>query len=118
MPYLTCIVAAFDTETRTLVYTNAGHPPVLLTGPSGMRRLCRGGPPAGLLANATFEEGLLTVNRGDTCVLFSDGVTEALDETPVEGLLGAADLSARSAAEICDRVMGAALGARGPTAAQ
>ena len=115
-PYLTCIVAAFDLQARTLTYTNAGHPPGMLVGPAGTRRLCRGGPPAGLFANVTFEEGFLTVSRGDTCLLFSDGVTEALEDLPVEGLLGAADLSALSAAEICDRVMGAALGARGPAA--
>jgi len=59
------------------VYANAGHnPPVLLSNGS-QRRLSTGGPAVGMLDNAVFEEETVSMHRGDTIVMFSDGVTEA-----------------------------------------
>ena len=116
-PYLTCLVARFNLPARTLVYTNAGHPPGLLFGDGGLQRLDRGGPPAGLLADAKYEEACLTIERGDTCVLVSDGVTEGLDDVSLDVRLAEdEELGDAPAAEICARVMGAALAGHGPSA--
>ena len=111
-PYLTCLVARFDLPARTLVYTNAGHPPGFLFGDRRRHRLDRGGPPAGLLPDAAYEEAWMRIERGDTCVLVSDGVTEAgvsLDRLAVPAL------AAASASDICARVMAAAQPGRGPS---
>ena len=117
-PYLTCLVARFNLSTRTLVYTNAGHPPGFLFGDGGRQRLDRGGPPAGLLPDAAYEEACFRIDGGDTCVLVSDGVTEALDEGSLEDRLAVAARGAVSAADMCARVMAAALAGRGPSSAQ
>ena len=66
------------------VYSNAGHNPPLLLARDGIRRLTMGGPVLGALAESTFEEDSLLLNQQDTIVMFSDGVTEALDSTSTE----------------------------------
>ncbi len=62
-----------------LTYTNAGHNPPILAGGGGLRRLETGGLILGLFPNATYEEETLQLEDGDTLVIFSDGVTEALN---------------------------------------
>lgn len=62
-----------------LTYCNAGHNPPMLVGSSGVRRLETGGLILGLFPHATYEEETLQLEDGDTLVVFSDGVTEALN---------------------------------------
>ena len=62
-----------------LTYCNAGHNAPLLVGASGIRRLETGGVVLGLFDSATFDEETLTLQPGDLVVLFSDGVTEAMN---------------------------------------
>jgi serine phosphatase RsbU (regulator of sigma subunit) len=114
MPYVTCIVAAFDLRAHTLTYSNAGHPPGILVGPSGVRHLSWGGPPAGLLRDVEFHQEILRLNAGDTCLLVSDGVTEALEGVPLENRLEAATVPGASASQVCEGVMAQALQGDGP----
>ena len=115
MPYVTCIVAIFNLPDHSVVYANAGHPPGMILGPAGTRQLARGGPPAGLLIDATYEQEILTVHDGDTCLLVSDGVTEALDGVSLEDALSPSDEDRPTAANVCDTVLTKALSGRGPT---
>ena len=62
-----------------LTYSNAGHNPPILIGRNGVRRLETGGLILGLFPHATYEEETLQLEDGDTLVVFSDGVTEALN---------------------------------------
>jgi sigma-B regulation protein RsbU (phosphoserine phosphatase) len=62
-----------------LTYTNAGHNPPILLGRGGIRRLETGGLILGLFPHAAYEEETLQLEDGDTLVVFSDGVTEALN---------------------------------------
>ena len=78
--YLTCIIARLDSASRTLTYANAGHPSGVLVGPLGRRLLSRGGPPAGLFAETTYETEILAIADGDLGVLVIDGITEAIDK--------------------------------------
>jgi phosphoserine phosphatase RsbU/P len=68
----------------TLTYTNAGHNPPFVVGPSGVRRLEDGGPVIGLLEFAPYSQRTVTLVPGDTVVVFSDGVSEALDSAGEE----------------------------------
>ena len=77
--YVTCIVAMVDPAKRSLVYVNAGHPAGVLWSPQGARGLRVGGPPAGLLPDAQFDEEVIAFGEGDLVVFVSDGITEALD---------------------------------------
>ena len=116
MAYVTGIVAAVNHRAHTLVYSNAGHPPGILLGPTGTRRLDRGGPPAGLFPSATFDQESLWLQAGDLCLMVSDGVTEALDAVPLEERLTTATVSTASAAKLCEDLMSQALRGRGPSA--
>ena len=66
------------------VYSNAGHNPPLLLAREGIRRLTTGGPVLGALPESKFEQDGVSLNQQDTIVLFSDGVTEALDSAGME----------------------------------
>ena len=62
-----------------LIYCNAGHNPPLLLGEDGVRRLDKGGMILGLFDDATFEEERVRLRPGDTLIVFSDGISEALN---------------------------------------
>jgi serine phosphatase RsbU (regulator of sigma subunit) len=115
--YVTCIVASFDLNARTLAYTNAGHPVGVVAGPSGTRYLSQGGPPAGLLPGAEFEQDVAPLHTGDLCLLVSDGVTESLEagaSQERELLAAGARDGAASVEEICQFVMTRAMAGQGP----
>jgi sigma-B regulation protein RsbU (phosphoserine phosphatase) len=59
--------------------TSFRHNRPFLVGRDGVRRLEAGGPILGLFPHATYEEETLQLEDGDTLVVFSDGVTEALN---------------------------------------
>jgi serine phosphatase RsbU (regulator of sigma subunit) len=63
----------------TLTYCNAGHNPPQLLPRGHLRRLDMGGPVLGLLKFATFDEEQVPLADGDVLVVFSDGVSEALN---------------------------------------
>jgi sigma-B regulation protein RsbU (phosphoserine phosphatase) len=63
----------------SLTYCNAGHNAPLLVSDSGIRRLETGGVVLGLFEHASYEEETVQLKPGDLIVLFSDGVTEAMN---------------------------------------
>jgi predicted ester cyclase len=65
-------------------YCNAGHNPPLLVGRRGVQRLERGGLILGAFTNAAFEEETVRLEPDDVLVVFSDGVTEALNTDGAE----------------------------------
>jgi serine phosphatase RsbU (regulator of sigma subunit) len=67
-----------------LAYCNAGHNPPFLFSRDGTRRLEAGGLVLGLFANATYDEEVVQLAPGDTVIVFSDGVSEALNEAGEE----------------------------------
>ena len=71
------------TRDGRLIYSNAGHnPPMLFTAArtgSPVRRLEEGGVPLGLFPDAEFLEETIQLRAGDVLVLFSDGVSEAVN---------------------------------------
>lgn len=81
--FVTAFYALLTPEGQ-LTYSNAGHnAPVLLTK-EGARRLETGGMVLGLFEHAPFDEETVTLSAGDTLVVFSDGVTEAVDASGEE----------------------------------
>ena len=93
-----------------LTYCNAGHNPPILVGRNSVRRLETGGLILGLFPHATYEEETLQLEDGDTLVVFSDGVTEALnaggDEFGEERLLPCIDEHLGCATDVLlDRIL-------------
>src|SRR5690349_323848 len=62
-----------------LTYCNAGHNPPFVIGKSGVKRLGEGGPVVGLLEFAPYDQESVQLEAGDTVIVFSDGVSEALN---------------------------------------
>jgi sigma-B regulation protein RsbU (phosphoserine phosphatase) len=116
--YVTCIVAIVDPERRSLAYVNAGHPAGVLWNPAGARSLRVGGPPAGLLANAVFEQETLAFGDGDVVVFVSDGITEALNasgDAAVDVIAAQIEQPGmRTPDAVCARLMSAARRGPGP----
>jgi serine phosphatase RsbU (regulator of sigma subunit) len=76
--FATGVYGALSNSGR-LTYCNAGHnPPVLLTR-RGVKRLETGGLILGLFAQAAYEQETVSLEPGDVLVVYSDGVTEALN---------------------------------------
>ena len=120
-PYVTCLVCTFDLTARTVTYTNAGHPHGIVAGRAGTRHLHRGGPPAGLFANAEFDRERVQLHGGDVCLLVTDGVTEALEgDRSLERDLEVSRERERPgyAAQLCQAVMTRALSGHGPGGAE
>jgi sigma-B regulation protein RsbU (phosphoserine phosphatase) len=63
----------------TFTYSNGGHNPPFLITKDGVKRLETGGLILGLFGHAEYEEETLQLEPGDVLVVFSDGVSEAVD---------------------------------------
>ena len=60
-----------------LAYVNAGHnPPLLIRADGTVETLNEGGMVLGLFDSVPYAEGTAELRRGDTLLVFSDGVTE------------------------------------------
>jgi sigma-B regulation protein RsbU (phosphoserine phosphatase) len=77
--FVTLFYGVLDTKQGELVYANAGHEhPMLLRGDgSDPVMLGTTGPILGLAPEATYRARRVSVCRGDTLVLYTDGFTEA-----------------------------------------
>jgi sigma-B regulation protein RsbU (phosphoserine phosphatase) len=77
--YATMFLAEIDAGERTLRYVNAGHNPPLFITPRGISfaDLTMGGPPVGLLQDATYDSGGLPLAERSVVLIYTDGVVEA-----------------------------------------
>jgi sigma-B regulation protein RsbU (phosphoserine phosphatase) len=77
--FVTLFYAELDAATHRLAYVNAGHvPPYRVARDGTVSRLREGGPATGLLPEASYEVGELTLEPGELVAMVTDGVTEAM----------------------------------------
>ena len=76
--FATAFYGVLDPDGR-LAYCNAGHNPPFVFSTKGVRRLDVGGTVLGLFDDASYEQEVVALDAGDSVVVFSDGVSEALD---------------------------------------
>ncbi len=74
--FATFFIATYDSGTRTLRYTNAGHLPAFLICKSGSEKLDIGGMVLGVVEDYVYEEGSLTVSPDSLLIGYSDGLIE------------------------------------------
>jgi sigma-B regulation protein RsbU (phosphoserine phosphatase) len=74
--YATLFYAIYDSEAKTLTYTNAGHLPPIFISDGSVSSLDEGGTVVGLFEDAKFTECTLQVKTGSLLVAYSDGLTE------------------------------------------
>jgi sigma-B regulation protein RsbU (phosphoserine phosphatase) len=78
--YVTAFYGILDASNRTLAYTNAGHnPPLLLDAKGNAQFMDKGGVPLGIFRDTRYHEYYLTLEPDEVLVLYTDGVTEAMN---------------------------------------
>jgi len=82
--FVTFFLGAFDPATRMFTFCNAGHqPPLVLHKTNGSKEsaemLLPTGAAIGLVEEAEFKENAVELQAEDLLVLYTDGVTEAVD---------------------------------------
>jgi len=74
--FATFFIAVYDSATRTLRYTNAGHLPGLLITNGTAKHLDVGGMVLGVMEDYVYEEGSVVVPPNALLVEYSDGLIE------------------------------------------
>jgi sigma-B regulation protein RsbU (phosphoserine phosphatase) len=78
--FVTGFYGILDATNRTLAYSNAGHNPPFLIDVDGTAHFEeRGGVPLGMFRDTRYYEYYATINSGQLLVLYTDGVTEAMN---------------------------------------
>ena len=81
--FVTFFIGAFDSSTKTLTFSNAGHlPPLVLhknkSKKEAVEMLWPTGAAIGLVEEAEFAQKTIELHEEDLLVLYTDGVTEAV----------------------------------------
>ncbi len=83
--FITLFLARVDKNNQSLTYVNAGHNlPFVIRKDGTTMRLEIGGLLLGVMKSATYEEGIVQLAAGDVLVLFTDGVSEAMNPDGIE----------------------------------
>jgi len=88
--FVTLVLAVLDPATRRLTYARAGHNPPVWRKPATNETVLLRAPGLGLglnkgkLFDATLKPETITLERGDCVVFYSDGITEAMNESNTE----------------------------------
>ena len=79
MMFVTVLYAVYDPRTRAYTYANGGHDSPLVVHADGSAKLLphTGGVALGVLPDVQYESHTVTLQEGDTVLLYTDGVTEA-----------------------------------------
>lgn len=76
--FASAVYLVIDLETREARGCSAGHAGPLRVGPTSWREQDGSGPVLGVFEDAEFEEFTFTMEPGETLVVYSDGVEQAL----------------------------------------
>jgi len=81
--YATLFLLVYDEQHKTLFYTNAGHPVAYLwkNKEKNVRSLDKGGLPVGMFEDEKYENEQIQLHTGDVLVIYTDGVTEARNDS-------------------------------------
>lgn len=86
--FITATLAMIDTEKKLIKICRAGHPSTLLINSSNCEKIKSAGIGLGLdrgdIFESTLEEETLPITNGDLLVIYSDGISEAMNEKQLE----------------------------------
>jgi len=78
--FITFFYGILDTEHRTFTFCNAGHnPPYRFNASNSIDELMTGGIILGMMPDMPYEMETISLCPGDRLVLYTDGITEAMD---------------------------------------
>jgi len=99
--FVTAFVSIYSSADKTLSYTSCGHEPalVLRKNDGAVEILQADGVPLGVSENAEYSENVVTLDDGDTLLLYTDGLSESGNRrSNLLGTQGLIDLFSKSAA--------------------
>jgi serine phosphatase RsbU (regulator of sigma subunit) len=98
--FITFCYCMIDTKDNWLTYASAGHcPPILFHRSGEAVPLKEGGTPLGIFPDRKYEDAGLQLESGDRLVLYTDGLTEAMNSDEQEfGDLRLVELGSRNIA--------------------
>jgi len=83
--FITFFIGVLDLDDRTFIYVNAGHnPPYVFHPDQTLATLDEGGLILGMMPDAPYQSDSVTLNAGDLVVMFTDGVSEAMNQDEEE----------------------------------
>jgi len=110
--YATGFYLLFDAEKGIMSYTNAGHCPMILYRASTdeFEFLDTEGMPIGIMSGVEYGQNYTVVEKGDIAILYTDGITEAMnskhEEFGFERLKEVIrERKRESSKEICNRIL-------------
>ena len=78
--FATLFYGILDTKHHSLAFSNAGHDnPFVMNQGVQKARLNAGGIPLGMMEEFSFEDDSVSLALGDTIILYSDGIPEAMN---------------------------------------
>jgi phosphoserine phosphatase RsbU/P len=118
--FVTLFYGVLDPVRHSLCFSNAGHDaPMLMKSDGTLRRLETGGIVLSILEDFPYEEDCVDLDPGDFFVIYSDGITEAINAN--QELFGEARLldtirqhRDASAVQIIDHIVAAVRAYAGP----
>jgi sigma-B regulation protein RsbU (phosphoserine phosphatase) len=83
--FITFCYCTIDTTDNRLTFASAGHmPPILFHKSGDAVPLKEGGPPLGIFPNQNYQDVGLQLESGDRLILYTDGLTEAMNSDEQE----------------------------------
>ena len=80
--FVTCFLAIIDKRNGKIIYTNAGHNPPVVGSNGNFRFLeCKSGFLLGCFEDCFLEDEETTLQPGESITLYTDGITEARNES-------------------------------------
>jgi PAS domain S-box-containing protein len=88
--FVTLALYRFDSEAGTLCFVNAGHTPGLLVRKEGdqVEAISGDNLPIGVIPEEIYVEKTLLISSGDALLVYSDGITESMNNRMEEFGLG------------------------------
>jgi serine phosphatase RsbU (regulator of sigma subunit) len=80
--FITFFFGVLNQATNEIVFHNAGHVPPILVSPDGnieMLGESKIGLPLGVMDDTEYPESSFTIQNGQTLVIISDGITDAMN---------------------------------------
>lgn len=102
--FISCFLCDLNMTTGELRYVNAGHnPPIIIAKEGKVRRLDPTGFCLGMFPSVSYEVNQIAVEKGETIVLYTDGITDTRDlsnqDFGEDKLIGLLKKSAKKPAE-------------------
>ncbi len=105
--FVTVFYAVWEPNTRLLTYANGGHnPPLLVSADGNLRPLPGRNMALGVLEDTEYTERSIKLEPGDVLLLYTDGLTDAINPAGEEfGLTGAQTVLTANRHEPCATIV-------------